>query len=164
MHRVRFRALLRWSLSVLTALMLAALLLTYWFWFQATDYGLPNTAYSARGIVGFIHGPRLPYDTRKGLYVRSFARGAGPGTDLSWHWSPHYWSRPEPFGRYTQFEVEVPLWIPILLTGVPSLLLWRKELRRRERARSEVGACANCGYDRRGLAAAKSRCPECGSV
>ncbi len=51
----------------------------------------------------------------------------------------------------------LPLWIPTLLTAIPSVLLWRAHLRRRRRA----GDCPVCGYSLAGLAPGAA-CPECG--
>jgi hypothetical protein len=56
------------------------------------------------------------------------------------------------------FEVGVPLWIIVLLSGVVSV--WLFVLRRRHDRRYRLGQCMKCGYDLRGLI---ERCPECGS-
>lgn len=57
-------------------------------------------------------------------------------------------------------RVNVPLWIPLVVTGLPACILGRLEWRARQALR--VWRCA-CGYDRRGLAMG-AQCPECGAV
>lgn len=49
----------------------------------------------------------------------------------------------------------VPLWLPFLVFGVPSVLLWV-----RERRRTPPGHCRACGYNLTG--ASHRNCPECG--
>jgi len=49
----------------------------------------------------------------------------------------------------------VPLWMPFLLVGVATGMLWR-----RDRHRRTPGHCARCGYDLTGNVS--GRCPECG--
>ena len=50
--------------------------------------------------------------------------------------------------------VYVPLWIPLLLLGLPTAILWHRD------RRPPKGHCQNCGY---GLTANDSGvCPECG--
>lgn len=56
------------------------------------------------------------------------------------------------------FLGRLPLWIPLLLSAVPTVWLW---MRVRQTAR---GLCRTCGYDLRGLNEAISRCPECGTA
>ena len=55
--------------------------------------------------------------------------------------------------------VIIPLWFPLLLAAVPTVVMFRSDRRRRLRERSE--ACIHCGYSRVGLPADRA-CPECG--
>ncbi len=47
----------------------------------------------------------------------------------------------------------LPLWIPLLITAVPTFILWRRD-------RIPHGHCQRCGYDLTGNVS--GRCPECG--
>lgn len=73
-----------------------------------------------------------------------------------WHWRA-LWHHQKPGGFLI---IVVPLWIPFLLFGVPSALLWPRG--RMLAKGSRAGCCVRCGYDLSGLAAG-SACPECGS-
>ena len=59
-----------------------------------------------------------------------------------------------PSTRRTDLTVIIPLWIPILLVGIPMFLLWR-------RGRIPLGHCSSCGYNLRGNVS--GACPECGA-
>ena len=54
-------------------------------------------------------------------------------------------------------EIGVPTWMFILLTAIPTLLIWRRDRRR------DPNACPKCGYSRTGLPADRA-CPECGTA
>ena len=60
-------------------------------------------------------------------------------------------------GRY-DWQVLLPLWIPVLVFGATSYALWRWGAGLRNK-----GACTKCGYDRAGLDAGAT-CPECGAT
>jgi hypothetical protein len=58
----------------------------------------------------------------------------------------------------TDWRINIPLWMPLLLTVVISAAAWRRWLRRRPRPSDR---CPTCRYPRAGLAPT-APCPECG--
>jgi ABC-type antimicrobial peptide transport system permease subunit len=54
----------------------------------------------------------------------------------------------------------IPVWFLILVIGVPTLLLWRSD--RRRRLADAVSNCSKCGYSLTGLPEGRA-CPECGT-
>ena len=59
----------------------------------------------------------------------------------------------------TTWRVQIPLWMPLIVTAVPAAFAVRGEVRRRRAIRH--GACPKCGYSRAGLEPG-TPCPECG--
>jgi hypothetical protein len=55
--------------------------------------------------------------------------------------------------------ITIPLWLPLLLTGLIATLLLLA--RRRLYNRRKLGHCLQCGYD---LRSSKEKCPECGTA
>jgi hypothetical protein len=54
----------------------------------------------------------------------------------------------------TQRQLSIPLWIPFVLTAIPTAFLWWRD------RPCKLGHCQNCGYDLTGNVS--GRCPECG--
>jgi hypothetical protein len=135
---------------------LAAAVLLAWVWGASvlwyTRYEANSGSYiidlgagTATGCFGLSSGPEVPY-----LPGWSFQRYRYDGYPiLGWNFQ----FRCNPAGTY----VVLPLWMPWLL--IAGLTAWRF---RADRLWSPH-ACAKCGYDRKGLAAAV-QCPECGTV
>ena len=71
-----------------------------------------------------------------------------PAPAIRWYWPKCYYSSP------TSMGIELPLWIPMLVVGVPTVLSWH-------RSRPVPGHCQKCGYNLAGLP--EPRCPECGT-
>jgi hypothetical protein len=95
-------------------------------------------------------------------YLRFFPVDIAPpaGLDMEvspasgpWRWRP-WWFTPGTF-------VVLPLWLPLVIVGVPTSFLWYRA--RPSAARRHAGLCPKCGYDRRGIDAARP-CPECGAA
>lgn len=63
---------------------------------------------------------------------------------VSWQSSP-----------FPSWWVRLPVWIPLVLLGVPAGWMWWKHVRR------PLHACEACGYDLRGVVG--EVCPECGA-
>lgn len=105
------------------------------------------------------------YVLEGGVSVRELVN---PG-DISWTLLPDGWSfrrardaprlrywfnfRDASFGLIKGWELFVPLWAPLLLCGMFTVLAWR-------RVRNRPGYCP-CGYSLAGLAMS-GVCPECG--
>lgn len=89
-----------------------------------------------------------------------------------WHGPGFFWKRSPPgrtdwafsfwfLGSGTRgFMVFIPLWIPVLVTGLAGSFAWYLDRAADRRIRN--GACPKCDYDRRGLALG-APCPECGA-
>ena len=58
-------------------------------------------------------------------------------------------------GTATMNTSVLPLWIPCLLTAIPTLILWRRD------SRIPPGHCRQCRYNLTGNVS--GRCPECGT-
>lgn len=65
------------------------------------------------------------------------------------------WRRNMSISRYIQ--ITVPLWFPLIVFSIPTLLYLTRRLKRNLRLRR--GLCPTCGYD---LRASNGTCPECG--
>jgi hypothetical protein len=75
-----------------------------------------------------------------------------------WHWSAaHSTSAMRGTRRHRSYRVECPLWVPVLVTAIPTGLLWWRD------RRPAPGRCPACGYDLAGLPA-PAACPECGGM
>jgi hypothetical protein len=64
---------------------------------------------------------------------------------------------PARFVRRDSGYIVVPLWIPLLMIGLPTCLLWRIAPRR-----ARAGHCPSCNYNL--TANTSARCPECGAT
>lgn len=94
---------------------------------------------SSGGIISrYAIGPN--YDSWRESF-RSYASGSWPALESI---GPRAWI------------LVTPLWIPFVLIGVPTALLWRLD-----RRRAAPGRCRKCNYDLTGNLS--GRCPECGT-
>ena len=60
----------------------------------------------------------------------------------------------------TNWQLAIPLWIPVVPTLLVTMLAWHLDVRARRPKRTNP--CPSCGYDRTGLAPS-AVCPECGT-
>jgi hypothetical protein len=153
MQRRRLMGVLRWSGTVVAAgaFVLAALTAVLNFWilytptcsFYAVDGALQlSLGTNFRDQGGGWQGPSIEFVQQREA--------------LPW-FLPHR-DRWGPFVEYS-----LPLWVPLVVCGLPAGLAWRRIVHRRRRA--SVGLCSECGYERRGLVGgADTKCPECGTV
>lgn len=95
-----------------------------------------------------------------GAYYRSGLTLNGGGTRYIRLWPPDgKFIESWPLTIGTTYRVQIPLWMPLVVTAVPAAFAIRGEVRRRRANR--LGACPKCGYSRLGLELA-APCPECG--
>ncbi|MGD8451928.1 MAG: hypothetical protein PVJ57_08925 [Phycisphaerae bacterium] len=88
-----------------------------------------------------------------------FAKAGTPLFSTGVYWNPDWWPNwsirrdplPSPWSR-------IPLWLPLLLVGLPTALLWWAAYW----PHREPGRCPECGYDLTGNVS--GRCPECGKA
>lgn len=85
----------------------------------------------------------------------------GGGTRYVRFWPPdgkfiEHW----PVATGSTWRVQLPLWMPLVVTSVPAAFAFRGEVRHRRAVRR--GTCRKCGYSRAGLELA-APCPECGA-
>ncbi len=104
-----------------------------WDWYEGTMAFTRNCRLTRRPLFQWVHGDPWSYSHYGFCWPRV----------LLW----------EPWSRGAQIVV-IPFWIPLLLAGLPTTLLWW-----RDRRRVQPGHCP-CGYDLTGNVS--GICPECG--
>ncbi len=138
---LRFAAV--WIGSLLTAVIVIALIASGWFSFHA----------AFRGVSIGIYGGRLEtsWTGRLGV-LGTFA----PQWDRN-PWAMQWWFdwRTVPLTSTSLYTLMVPLWVPMLLTAASTLFAWRA------RGRFNPAICPTCGYSQAGVPKG-SPCPECG--
>lgn len=149
--RSRVRRILKWAGTTTSLILLAALLLgvirsvvwVSWLYGPASD----------EELVIALHGGAL--DVIKMGLIRFPSHPSDFGWPLTGEWiwllkASKYKSARRMFQR-----ILVPLWLPLLLSLIPTAYLWYKD------RRIPRGHCQKCGYDLTGNASGV--CPECGT-
>lgn len=143
----RLRALVKWLATVLTALLIAA-------WLVSGKFGIVHhwtSGHSASLWRGRTHiwqsGAPIPASLA-GFEWR------GP-TDFGLDW----WM--VSFKRYNQPHLAIPLWWAVLPMAAVTIALWRRDTILTRRFR--MHHCMHCGYDRAGITP-HAPCPECGKL
>lgn len=174
--RSRFRRLAKWTGACATVLVMLLWTASYfwegffhchrgaWWWDAGCDWGTLRLRFCPSDSPLAV-----PAERSTGLYVwshawqRVFLVGHGIALD-----SPadrdYYGFRLPKLGTWTWtsathphslFWIRVPLWLLLLVVGVPTgILFWRDR-------RSPPGHCLECGYNLTGNVS--GRCPECGT-
>lgn len=131
------RTILRWAASLATLVLIALYILSLPF-------------YAGSRLFGTVHW-RLEHAR---LGVRSIPGGRPEPFWIDLNSEGLRWVPELRVNTLSDWSVQIPLWIPLLLTTATAATLWTKRLR------TPRGHC-RCGYDRRGLPAT-APCPECG--
>jgi hypothetical protein len=142
------RVLKRVGLVACVVLAVAWFLTLFW---GGAYIGFTKTIGASRGAMGF-----LVYTNDPGDYV-GWDWYRRPDGDLRWWPSYDDGTSPAvgPHLRQRTRRLIVPLWIPFLLTAIPTVFLWRRD------ARCPEGFCEKCGYDLTGNVTGV--CSECGT-
>jgi hypothetical protein len=129
--------------------------------FNATSSSAVWVLVSARGSGGLVRA-QLPFNMSRGLDHETgpVTPAVRPLTDACrWHFAGFGWMQVGPAPGSVHYRGLVfPLWLPVLLTLLPAVLLFR-----RARRAPPPTACKSCGYDLRATAP-HAPCPECGAA
>ena len=141
-RRRRLRTFTLWTGTTLCVLIAVAFVVSAW-WSVAAGAGRLEIAVSSGACTAVL------WDRTGRDY--EFRRHSSSLRD--WNFWEYVSSLQEP----THFDslISVPLWLPFLFVGLPTLLVWRFV------PRFPRGHCRRCGYDLKGLT--EARCPECGT-
>ena len=142
MSRSRTRRIAKWTGVVVCGLIAVTWILTL-FW--GVGYvGDTKTIGVVKGWAGLLVQPPNP-----GVHVGWVGH---PGSDADVRWWPSLWSsRPT-----SQWQLAIPLWIPLLAIAIPTAWLWRRD------RRHPPAHCPRCGYDLTGNVTGV--CSECGTT
>lgn len=146
--RKRLRIMIKWSGTVLTALLLIA-----WVgsarWYVIAYYGNDFVGYVGGGRIAFSHWRPDPIPWAQLNWSTGLARQR-----MAFQWWFEWTSERDPTLAPGYLTVGVPIWSLALLAGGPTAWLWYRDRRR------APGLCIECGYDLRGTD--HGACPECG--
>lgn len=93
--------------------------------------------------------------------IAIFVTGPAPRSQCSFgeNFGRRFWPwwlvTPSIFGEGPVLCLAIPLWIPFVLTVLPSIIMWRRN-------RHRSGRCIKCGYNLAGNTSGV--CPECGTA
>lgn len=105
---------------------------------------------------GIAAAPRASAVIESGMFIVLWS--ATPAAEFGWFMEPAEPRRLSPLFEWYPSEVSaafIPLWLPLVLLAVPTVLLFWLG-----RRRIRPGHCWKCGYNLRGNIS--GRCPECG--
>jgi hypothetical protein len=154
MARRQFQRIAKWIGTVLCAIILGAWLISVptiadaRLWIQRLDYR--SECSLALGAVLWVSISQPLLDE--------------PILDAGWDMAridgknrEHYGLVSPRLNLIPSFEVCIPLWLPFIIFGFPTVFFWY-----RDRRRFPAGYCQKCGYDLTGNVS--GICPECGTV
>ncbi len=159
--RQRLRGMCKWGGVTLCVLLFALWLASGWY-YLAFDYVDPEETdgmflrdigvmNGSLVVVNLIDPNTPPRDLEWQFVVRRWTDAlTNTPSQASWTWWWWSWGGLPPI-------IGIPLWLPFLLTALPTGFLFWSDHRRRMRA----DCCDKCGYDLTGNTT--GRCPECGA-
>lgn len=152
-RRSRTRRVLKWVGTTLCMMIVAAWIASgaYWIHVETGDW----LTSLGDGSLRFVRGlPATPPEVE-----RQFDIGRRIGSHLrvgSTPWTfPSLRSWPTAKKMGYLLVIFLPLWVPLVLVGVPSAILWWSD------RRTPKGHCRSCDYDLTGNVS--GICPECGT-
>lgn len=154
MKRRRTRCTIKWVGLVVCGFLIAAI---FYSRYRGVIWDSPSTSYEVSLMQGAVNLGWRPagwsiatekYPSLPGWSSGSYGNGPPSVSQMTW-WVHH--------NRNKSWEgITVPVWIPLLAVGLPTVWLWWAD-----RRRPHLGKC-RCGYDMTGN---ESRtCPECGQT
>jgi hypothetical protein len=170
------RAAVKWALTLLLVLVLAAWTLSAW-WRTSLSFfafdcytvcevqaGLVTTRVTHR-VPASLFNLHTHLETRRRALVQPIISSsstviAPPAREPLWRWWYSTDLAATSARGWSQDEIALPLWPAILLLLILTLVLHYEP---RAKRRQRLGQCLACGYDRRGLPDG-AKCPECGAV
>jgi RNA polymerase subunit RPABC4/transcription elongation factor Spt4 len=151
-RRGKTRTVIKWAGAVVIVLLLVG-----WFGSARLTFG---------GMVGnfstyvMLHRGRLALGWVEPFSISQFRDLLFWSSDEQGFRIEWWWAKFRPVSGYTEHQLFIPIWFFVLLTAIPTLLMFRTDRRRAREAR--LGFCRKCGYSRTGLSDDRA-CPECGS-
>jgi hypothetical protein len=120
------------------------------FWTRSRTVSGHGWIFANKKAVGFNTGM---------VFIATLDNSPGAGRlGLAFPGPMRWWGR---WPKAGPVHIEIPLWMPALLAGVPGSIAWGLDRRANRRARRHE--CQRCGYDRTGISPG-ALCPECGSA
>jgi len=148
MHRPsRTRRILKWTGAALSLLIFVVLVTSPWYEVSARLPGKSTYCLSNGSVMVIYSDAGREFTRSPGVRIHAFEH-LGLRSPSIWR-APHY-----PGQGATTFTF-LPLWLPLLLTAIPTAWLWH-----RDRRRIRHGCCPSCEYDL--TSNTSGICPECG--
>ncbi len=158
--RSRARRIAKWTGVVVCVVIVVTFVASHWWSIEWV--GGRCRVFVGGGGVYFVYGEVAGQDIvlnigQPGWFTGAF--GITEGGDVRrvygvpHYWGFQYWASPE---NGVDAYLTIPLWLPFLLTTVPTFILWRRD------RRPPPGHCQRCGYNLTGNVS--GRCPECGEA
>ncbi|GMU84542.1 MAG: hypothetical protein AMXMBFR47_44110 [Planctomycetota bacterium] len=150
------RWVFKWAATVACGLTLMSLVASSFWWIVAVEQRLTSVGFGISGGNAFVAIPANldTWNPRSGWSLRATVPDRWDDIRYAWELAPN---SPAVFLVQGNYVVSTPLWVPLLVIGIPTAWLWW-----RDRRRVGPGGCLKCGYDLTGNVS--GRCSECGAA